>query len=275
MAIFVYKNAVPKQNLAPNLFKFGLNTYLHSSLHVAFTISAITLLSYYKLDKCINLIHVLLVFFASVVGYNFLKYQNDWRHQKTHQFYLIISVLAVGCAIWLWWMFFWWAKLILIFHVLLLVMYQKIRPLGWLKMFYVAMVISSLTTFFPMIDVSLGKLSTLNPQAWWLLVKNFLLILALLIPFEIAAVETDDLLSKTLPQRFGIHKIKWLGYVLISLFILISVVYFSVFSDIIMACLVFLFVYSSSPKRSMYYTSLWGDALPIIWLFLYLIEKRF
>lgn len=252
-----------------------LDVYINSSTHVALAIACISLISYFKIGRCIDFYYVLLIFFASIVGYNFLKFYHFWQQKILKNYYFFYSVFATVMAFLLWKEFLIWFGILLIFHVVLVLAYLLLRPFGWLKMFYVALVITSLTTLMPIIDATLGDVFWMKHLFWVLVAKYYLIILALLIPFEIIDAENDQLKTQTLPQILGIKSLKYFGYGLVVLFALISQVFYGLWSDIVVALTTMIFIYFSHCNRTKYYTLLWGECIPIMWLILYLIEKKY
>jgi hypothetical protein len=96
-------------------------------------------------------------------------------------------------------------------------------------------------------------------------VKLFFLICALLIPFEIYDSQHDVVTLQTVPQKFGIKKTKYLGYLFLISFCILSLLLRYEFLDIIIAIVIGLFIRFSSTKNTKYYTSFWVESIPILW----------
>ncbi|MBC8884157.1 hypothetical protein H9X57_14730 [Flavobacterium piscinae] len=96
--------------------------------------------------------------------------------------------------------------------------------------------------------------------------QRFLIVIALMIPFEILDSETDDDSMKTLPQRFGIFKTKWFGIILLLPFVLLEFFKEKIeVSTLIIAVITALFIGFTTLKRDKYYTSFWVESVPICW----------
>ena len=238
-------------------FRKIVDFYIQSSIHVGFAVFCLVQLSVQQWSS-----YSFLVLFGTIVGYNFLKY-SKWFF--THQFFQIqyigILVVTLISAIGFSWFFLQQdatVQLNLILAFGLVVLYPFVRKIGWLKPFYVSFVVSYITLFVPLksdVDVIV------------LFVQRFLLLSSVMIPFEILDSSKDAVAMKTLPHCFGIARTKQIGYVLVGLFLTISIfllnnIYFFVFD----ALSSLIAIYFSTEKRSWYYTSFWVESLPIFWL---------
>lgn len=245
--------------------------YINSSIHVGiavFCLVQITILSNHLIglnnySTC--------VFFGTVLGYNFLKYyevHKKWIYYlRNHLGILLISVLAfIGFLISFLKLEFMIQKPIL-YAGLFVLFYPFIRKYGWLKIFWVSLVVTFITTYIPF---QTEKLSQNNFGIN--LIQRLLIIISLLIPFEILDSTIDDTSMKTLPQRFGIKKAKLFGIILVIPFIVLE--FFKVNSSLIILPISLLtvgFILFSKTGRNKYYTSFWVESIPIIWWILVLI----
>lgn len=245
--------------------------YINSSIHVGiavFCLVQITILS----DHLIGLNNYsTCVFFGTVIGYNFLKYyevHKKWNYYlRNHLGTLIMSVLAfLGFLISFLKMEHTIQKSIL-YAGLFVLFYPFIRKYGWLKIFWVSLVVTFITTYIPF------QTEKLSQNKFGInLVQRLLIIVSLLIPFEILDSTTDDTSMNTLPQRFGIKKAKLFGIILVIPFIILE--FFKVNSSFIILPISLLtvgFIVFSSQERNKYYTSFWVESIPIIWWLLILI----
>ena len=234
-----------------------LNFYIQSSLHVGIAVFCLVQLSVSQWSS-----YSFLVFFGTIVGYNFLKY-SEWFF--THQFFQIqyigILVVTLISAIGFSWFFLLQnttVQLHILFAFGLVVLYPFVRKTGWLKPFYVSFVVSYITLFVPLksdVDVIV------------LFVQRFLLLSSVMIPFEILDSSKDAVAMKTLPHCFGIARTKQIGYGLVGLFCMTSFHTLSIhYPCFIYASSSLIVIYFSDEKRSWYYTSFWVESLPIFWL---------
>jgi hypothetical protein len=150
-----------------------LDFYIHSSIHVGVAVFCLVQLSVPQWTS-----YSVLVFFGTVIGYNFLKYFEWFLANKRLRFNIIgivsVSILATiaflllfleqGAAI----------QFDLLVALVLVVLYPFIRKLGWLKPFFVSIVVSYVTVSIPLKD---------NADVAWFFAQRFLLLSSLMIPF--------------------------------------------------------------------------------------------
>ncbi len=238
--------------------------YIHSSIHIGVAVFCLVQLSIPQWTS-----YSFLVFFGTIVGYNFLKYSElflstpRWRFNSIG----IVSVSALAAIGYL--LLFWKQKstvqLDLLVALGLVLCYPFIRRLGWLKPFFVSIVLSYITVVIPL---------KTNAAVGWLFVQRFLVLSSLMIPFEILDSTTDPISLKTLPQWIGIGKTKQLGYLLVGLYCIAAFYTLNRFYPyFIYALSMVVAIYFSSPKRSWYYTSFWVESLPIVWWLLLHFDK--
>ena len=145
----------------------------------------------------------------------------------------------------------------------LVVLYPFIRKLGWLKPFFVSIVVSYITVAVPL---------KASEGVAWFFVQRFLLLSSLMIPFEILDSTTDSVSLQTLPHLFGVARTKLIGYVLVGLYCVASFRALSIhYPCFIYALSSGVAIYFSSQERSWYYTSFWVESLPIVWWFLLIL----
>jgi hypothetical protein len=233
-----------------------LNFYIQSSIHVGIAVFCLVQLSVSQWSS-----YSFLVLFGTVVGYNFLKYSEWFLSNKRLRIYLVgivsVTLIASGGFLILFLEQDTTVQLDLIVALGLVVLYPFIRKLGWLKPFFVSGVVSYITVVVPLKS---------SVDVVWFFVQRFLLLSSVMIPFEILDSTTDSVSLRTLPHLFGITKTKQIGYVLVSLFCIVS--FYTL--DCLYPCFIYaLFsvvaIYFSSEKRSWYYTSFWVESLPILW----------
>lgn len=251
-----------------------LDFYIQSSLHVALAISSLVgvTANYLNLNNIKN--EFLLVFFGTVLGYNFLKYFELFFKGKIKikenssliGLTLFCLIASIFCFIQLSFL----AQLIIIGIFGLVSVYPYIRKLGWLKTIWVAFCVTELTVHLP----------SITHQIEWenftlLYIQRFFIVIALLIPFEIYDSKFDDVQLQTLPHRFGIAKTKIIGYFMIVLFL--GLQYFDDSNFIIntvIGIITFLAIFFTNENRNSYFTSFWVESIPILWLFFDIIYSN-
>ena len=255
------------------IFKRLLDFYIHSSIHIGLALFSLTYVTSFSNDLCKHITYPCCVLFGTILGYNYLKYVAVFRKGKFHtlKYYGIISV----CFFSVFGYYFFFKRMINIIKIqlfiagILVLVYPLLRKFGILKMFWVSFVIAYLTAF-----VFINALPTFKGIITLEFIKRFVLVSALMIPFEIYDSQHDEEALNTLPQKFGIETAKKVGYLLILLFVVLDVVNFNIngnikiqylFIDILIAVVTAIAIYFSSIKRSQYYTSVWVESIPILW----------
>lgn len=251
-----------------------LDFYIQSSLHVALAISSLVgvTANYLNLNNIKN--EFLLVFFGTVLGYNFLKYfelffKGKIKIKENNSLIgltLFCLIASIFCFIQLSFL----AQLIIIGIFGLVSVYPYIRKLGWLKTIWVAFCVTELTVHLP----------SITHQIEWenftlLYIQRFFIVIALLIPFEIYDSKFDDIQLQTLPHRFGITMTKNIGYGMIFLFL--SLHFFdksNLNPNLTIALITFLAIYFTTENKKSYYTSFWVESIPIFWYILTLFFQK-
>jgi hypothetical protein len=145
--------------------------------------------------------------------------------------------------------------------------YPFIRKFGWLKLFFVSLVVTYITVFIPFTSV---KFIEMDLKIHF--IQRFLLLTSLLIPFEIMDSFQDPISLRTLPQKFGINKTKLLGMLLLIPFMVLEFLKTnSSLVSMFIGLVTVIFIHFSSKQRNKYYTNFWVESVPIFWLILLLI----
>ena len=149
---------------------------------------------------------------------------------------------------------------------------KNLRMLPGLKIFIIATVWTGITYLAP-----LFYLKTL-PDYWAMeSAKRFMLLLILMIPFEIRDMNGDVADLKTLPQQVGVKTSKHIGYLLTMLFCGVSFgqhIQYGTFyqPELLISLLLFLMLAYTKKKQHRYYCSFWVEAIPILYLGLYVFS---
>lgn len=247
-----------------------LDFYINTSLHVAVAVFALVQITKLELKISSDASIDFFIFFGTVFGYNFLKYYNIYKlkfNALKKQFpILLVSLIAlIG-------MFFYFLKLDFSTQFsflkigILVLFYPFLRKKGLLKMFVVAFCIAYITSFIFTINQSLETIIIYFS-------KRFIIAITLLIPLEINDLEADSKTIFTIPQKIGIAKTKFLGYVLLLIFFLIGFLHSNqtTIIEIVIVIVIAFFIFFANSNRSKYYTSFWVESIPILWWLLLLI----
>lgn len=254
--------------LGKRIFDF----YIKSSLHVALAIVSFVKVTELSLNSSFSIHLAFAIFFGSVVGYNFLKYEGFWltkkfNFQKNNGVFLV-TILALLFFIFYFFQLYKTQQVAFVSIAFLVFLYPFLRKYWFFKIGMVSFCVTFVVSCIPLLSTSSMELSNT-----WFSLKLFVLIAALMIPFEIYDSQFDALTLQTIPQKFGIRKAKQLGYVFLLVFLLVASYQSKLnllFIDFFIAVLVGFSIYFASVKNSKYYTSFWVEAIPIFWWFLLL-----
>ncbi|PCE64568.1 UbiA prenyltransferase family protein [Sediminicola luteus] len=262
----------------------GFQWYLEASVHVALAVVSLTLVSSWQHNISVNVHLISAQFFGAIAVYNFIKYGIEaqryvfvprGRHKKYFWFSIPALLLALYSGWFLWqdlWVVFWvLAILVGLYALPMLKKGKNLRSIGWLKVFIVALVWAIATVIVPVYQ----KEATLLWDTWVEFVQRFLFVCILMLPFELRDMEVDPAELRTLPQRYGVKKVKVLGVVwVVAFFLLIFfkdiIGYGELWRKAFLAAILLLMLWRMHAERSRYFASFWVEAIPMFWLLLYL-----
>tara|TARA_B110000503_G_scaffold141568_1_gene235483 strand:+ start:210 stop:1025 length:816 start_codon:yes stop_codon:yes gene_type:complete len=264
-----------------NIFDF----YIQSSLHVALAVYALIRITFLKLNISYDEAVVCFGFYGTVVGYNFIKYDELARIKKvklSNTFQIIIALSFVSALA----AFYYYlelkintkligfgALLVTIFYTLPFFPNKKnMRNWSGIKIYLVAFAWVGVTVLLPVINAELDFSIVVILKS----IQRFVFIFVLMLIFEIIDLPFDALKLNTIPQKIGINRTKQLSYIGIGLFLFLE--YFkpnSTLSQFAITSLISLilggFTYFANSKRNKYYSSFCVESVPVIWLLLLLI----
>lgn len=252
-----------------------------------FSLTWITLSEYGLLsDKTI----LYFVFFASVSGYNFVKYfgmakfhyrslANWLKAIQIFSFFSFIITcyyaynLNFNTLIWI-------AGFGLMTFFYAIPLFQKqqvfytnsLRNVEGLKVYLIAFVWMGVTVILPIMNND----HLLSIDVIFTSAQRFIFVVVLMLPFEIRDLRYDSLKLATIPQKIGLKHTKILGILLMAFFFLIE--FFKDEIDInklvalaLTTILTGLFLIGSKKDQGKYYCSFWVEGLPVFWLLMLLV----
>lgn len=251
--------------------------YLKSSIHIALAVSSLLYISMksHHLDYDKTLYEF--SFFGTIIAYNFIKYSLEVKRYFINSkkvmipLILVSAVAALGAIL---------ALLKLSYNQILLVLGMGIliylytipfipslpnfRNLSRIKIFIVAAVWSGISCLLPLIDTSTSLL-------YLECIQRFIFVLVLMIPFEIRDLKYDEPNLKTLAQSLGIIGVKRLGYLLVLLWLLISVYlqHISIYLSVLVSLFLILALLYSTVDRKRVFTEFWVESIPIVYALTY------
>ena len=222
------------------------------------------------------------LFFATIVCYNFVKYGVEAEKylivaKPSHRRIQIFSFFAFGIC--LYFFFLLPAELWIVIGILTVISAfyaipflpssRNLRSLGGLKIFLVALVWVGFTVVLPAVEHQIE----FSKQVLLTGIQNFILVLLLILPFEIRDLKYDQPELKTLPQRFGVTRSKYIGYVLSLCYLGLGLLHESgnaksVVYSLIAFGLLIIYLYFTKENQSKYYASFWVEGIPIFLLVL-------
>jgi 4-hydroxybenzoate polyprenyltransferase len=146
---------------------------------------------------------------------------------------------------------------------------KTLRNVEGLKIYVVGLTWAIVTVLLPIIESE----STFKHEMLIVFSQRFLFTIILILPFEIRDLSEDDKRLRTIPQKIGVQKTKYYGYLLLLFFCTLD--YFrlkGLSSSIIMLCTVIFFsVAFAKERQSRYYSSFFVEGIPVLWYLLLLI----
>jgi len=275
-------------------FKHIFHFYLNSSIHVALAASALTWVTLIELDLGYDKNLLLFVFFASITGYNFVKYFGvaKFHHRilagwlKLIQvfslmaflamcyftFYLEIeSLILIGI---LGTITFFYAVPIMIPKQFLFDDHKNLRQIGGIKVYVITLVWTFTSVILPAVNNEIS----INTDVIILTLQRFCFVLVLMLPFEIRDLNYDSIKLATIPQKIGIKKTKIIGVLLLIIFVILdcfkdSLKEETLISTWVIIIITLLFLLFSNKNQSKYYSAFWVESLPIVWLSILLLLR--
>lgn len=257
------------------------NFYLNSSIHVSLGVVALVIVTYRTLNISCDKNLLFFIFFASITGYNFIKYSSlaKLHHRslteslRVIQIFSLISFVAMGyfifklsqsvllaCVI--------FGGCTLLYALPIFSRKRNLRSFYGAKMYTIAFVWAGVTVLLPVLQNELP----ISVDAWISFVQRFLFVTIITLPFDIRDLRYDvkeDI--NTIPKRLGVKGAKRLGIVLVFLFFILEygkdqLVTIHLLSAVLISILSIILLLVSSDKQSKYYASFFVEGLPMMWV---------
>lgn len=255
-----------------------LELYLQSSLHVSFSICALTGMYYLHNDIPADTALLLFTFCASVVGYNFIKYaplvyKGKWTIFRQFPFITLITSIALLSAIFC---IFYLSVAVLSLSALLgfLVFWytfpitgnsKNLRHYPLLKLFTIALVWSCISLLFPVLDQDDMNLN--KSVLFFDLAERMIWVMVLMVPFEIRDADDDSRSGRSMINSVGVKKAKSFAMGLLFLFIFLRYMVHDqlmVVSIFIYASLFILLIFTKKDQHR-FFSALFVESLPMFW----------
>ena len=261
------------------LLKQIFNFYLNSSIHVALSTFALVQITFHVFHIQYDEAMALFVFFGTIVGYNFVKYDALVRVRKIPKGnkLKLIALLSLISFVLTGYYFFHLQRITQIISVgifAITALYtlpffpnrRNARNWAGVKIYIVAICWVGATVVLPLINAGIPFTSDFIIKS----IQRFILVFVLILVFEILDLTNDDPHLQTVPQTIGVKRTKILGLLLLIPFCLLDLLlstfnYADLLINIIMIVMLSLFILFANPDRSKYYTSFWVEAVPVFW----------
>ena len=265
------------------------NFYLNSSIHVSLAVVALQLVSCITLNIYYDKNLLFFTFFASITGYNFIKYSSlaKWHHLSLTETLRVIQVFSMLSFVA---MLYFISKLdvkvlitcialgsVTALYALPIFSFKQdmsserltLRSLKGIKIYVIAIVWAGTAVLLPLFQAE----EAVSWDAGILLMQLFLFVIVITLPFDIRDVKYDAISIATIPLRVGVKKAKIVGVLLLISLLLLEALKDKITSDTFVSLLVIsilsgVFLLISSEKQSKYYASFWVESIPLLWLIL-------
>ncbi|WP_339752939.1 hypothetical protein [uncultured Winogradskyella sp.] len=274
-----------------NLFKRILNFYINSSIHVALAVYALTWVTLIQFGLDYNEDVLCFVFFATITGYNFIKYFGvaKFHHRSLTGWLKVIQLFSlIAFVVMSYYAYHLMANTLLILSVFGLITFlyaipllpmkyfrddqRNLREISGFKIYVIALVWAFTTVLLPLIDNGFNISNDVIITS----IQRFIFVIVLMLPFEIRDLNYDNLKLATIPQKIGIKNTKTIGVLLLVLFFVLE--YFkdewtsdSVLSTLIVGFVTLFLLIFSKKSQSKYYSAFWVESVPIVWLIILLM----
>lgn len=261
------------------LLKRILDFYISGSIHVALAVYALVRMTFHFFHIAYDEPMALFAFFGTIVGYNFVKYDELARAKKvkwSNQLRVIVglSIVAFLATAYYFfhlerqtqWVAFGFLALTMLYTLPVFPKLGNARNWAGVKIYIVAFCWAGITMFLPIINADLP----LSQDVWLKFCQRFLLVIILILIFEIIDLKNDDLSLQTVPQKLGVRKTKILNLFLLIPFYGLEFLksdfqIVQLWINLALVLTIALFTLFASPKRSDYYTSFWVESIPVFW----------
>ena len=259
-------------------------------MHVAFAVLSFCVLTAYELGLEPSENFYTAVFFASVAGYNFVKYfgltKFYYRSLTTKLKYIqLVSVLSLIGFASIFFLLQLSSQILFVILGLITFLYaipmgvktpKNLRSIGGVKIYIIALVWAMTTVVLPVLESQ----QTFVFDHWILVVQRTFIVIVLMLPFEIRDLDTDQLHLSTIPQKIGILNTKIIGYALLGDSILLELFKHGFNQNnflilIFSVALLAVFLAKSTKKKSRYYTAFWVESVPILVLIFVVVLTLF
>ncbi len=248
-------------------------------MHVSLSVVALTMVTAYFFQLPDNVSLLGFAFFGTIVCYNFVKYGVEAEkylivYNSYHKTIQLFSFLCFLPAVYFFLQLGNRTRLAILVLGLLSVLYavpflpknKNLRSLGGFKIYIVAAVWAGFTVILPLLEQEVS----LSWDVFLLLAQRFILVLALILPFEIRDLRWDDTRLRTIPQVLGIEKTKRFGMVLVAFFFFLTflkdeLTAIEIGTRFVVSIILLVVFVLGKNMRQKYLASFWVEGVPMFW----------
>ena len=262
--------------------------YIQGSIHVALAVFAFVQITCAEFHLPIDDKVSWFTFFGTIVGYNFIKYDELTRVKKVVWYTQLkwvvwLSFVSTLCCVYYFFQLNQITQIVAIGALLLTGFYtlpivpKKTNFRNWsgVKIYLVALSWTIVTVLLPLLYAE----KELQIFVWLYFAQRFLIVFVLMLIFEIVDLSKDKLSLQTIPQQIGVRQTKWLGYGLLLVYLILDlfninynyIIKFQ-FLRLLLIFTIAISLFFATPNRSKYYTSFWVEAIPIVWLMIVMFQ---
>ena len=271
-------------------FRRVFNFYINSSIHVSLAVVSLSWISLLEFDVSRDNNVLLFIFFASITGYNFVKYFGlaKFHHRGLADWLKFIQVFSFFCFV---------AMCVYAFEIQVKTLYyivgfaivtflyaipflpkrffldekHNLRNIGGLKIYVIALVWAGVTVFLPIINNNVPISEDVIITA----IQRFVFVIILMLPFEIRDLQFDSIRLSTVPQKIGERWTKIIGTMLLALFYLMEFLKAEANSKkgivLLITMITFASLMGAKKQQGKYYSAFWVEGIPILWLLMVLL----
>jgi len=261
--------------------------YINSSIHVALAVCGLVWVTLLNFNVGANLDFIYFIFFATVTGYNFVKYFGlaKFHHRSLASWLKAIQIFSFLCFLGLcYFTFKLKTETLLYFTGLGVVTFLyaipflpkkifleagNLRAISGLKIYVIAFVWMCVTVIIPLLNEDYN----LNNDVLIEAIQRYFYVIIAMLPFEIRDMRYDSLKLSTIPQRIGIARTKIIGILLTVLVFLLEFFKdeFWLNKTIVLGIICMLLLTSlllSNINQKKYFSGFWVEGIPILWAIL-------
>ena len=258
------------------LLKF-LDFYIKSSIHVALSVVSLASISLSLSQYELSISMLIFIFCIALFAYNFIKFFPIIREITNHDFPYIIFLLSLLCLLLSLYLFIqltFLSKIVVVTGGILVLLYtfpmnkglNNLRNAkGW-KVYLVVLTWILITVCLPLLSTTIFDIRLFIQLV---LIQGIYIFVAIL-PFDIRDLDSDSKCLNTIPQKLGVSKSKILGYVLLFVNSIFTIICFDFISPMSLSSITSFIVLAfllklSYPNKSKYLSSLWVESIPFFW----------